>query len=90
MKSLNSNVQASVTFINRANCTVIIFWLDYGGSLRQYKTLNDGTQYTQGTFITNPWCFRDALTGRVLVTSCGEPVYYPNGTVGGETVVIVG
>jgi VHL beta domain len=55
LRSINSNVKTSVTFINRSKGTRFIYWIDYAGSRVLYQKLRPGSGYTQLTYFTHPW-----------------------------------
>jgi len=60
VRSLNSDTPALITFANRSNQSVKIFWIDFGGNRQLYKTLESGGSFTQQTFLTHPWLVTDA------------------------------
>jgi hypothetical protein len=65
VRSDNSAQRASLEFQNRSGRRVDIFWLDYNGGRKHYKTLNPGQNYTQSTFATHPWIAVDP-SGRCI------------------------
>jgi hypothetical protein len=71
-RSVNSAQKAALEFQNRSGRPVDIFWLDYQGQRKRYKTLNAGQSYTQSTFATHPWIAVDP-SGR-----CVGGVFRPN------------
>ena len=58
--SLNSDIPALITFVNRSNQAVNVYWLDFGGNRKLYQTLEAGGSYTQQTYLTHPWLVADA------------------------------
>jgi len=59
-RSLNSDTPALITFVNRSDQSVNVYWLDFGGNRQLYKTLEAGGAYKQQTFLTHPWLVTDA------------------------------
>lgn len=55
VRSDNSAQKATLEFQNRSGRRVDIYWLDYQGQRKHYKTLNPGQTYMQSTFATHPW-----------------------------------
>lgn len=69
-RSLHSEVQTSLTFLNRTSGTITIYWLDFSGRPVLYFTLEPGHQIQQATYVSHPWMAAD---------SDGAPlgVFYP-------------
>jgi hypothetical protein len=44
-----------MVFANRSNSTVKIYWLDFQGHRRLYRSLSPGDKTTQNTFIGHNW-----------------------------------
>jgi hypothetical protein len=65
VRSDNSAQKSALEFENRSGRRVDIFWLDYKGGRKHYKTLNPGQNYTQSTFATHPWIAVDP-SGRCI------------------------
>lgn len=59
LKSLNSDTEAEIRFVNRSGQTVEVYWLDFDGKRKYYQTLKDGEFYDQPTFLTHPWLVTD-------------------------------
>ncbi len=59
IKSVNSDVEAKITFVNRSGNTIKVYWLDFDGNRKLYQTLKDGESYEQKTFLTHPWVITD-------------------------------
>lgn len=80
-RSLNSDTPALITFVNRSNQSVNVYWIDFGGNRQLYKTLEAGGSFTQQTFLTHPWLVTDAQ---------GQPwnIYMPEASP--RTVVLQG
>lgn len=55
LKSERSNEPAKIRFVNESEATLIIQWIDFNGSLKEYGELKPGAELTQDTFITHPW-----------------------------------
>jgi VHL beta domain len=49
----------SVKFINQRNHRINIYWLDYQGIARFYRSLAPREWYIQQTFMTHPWFVSD-------------------------------
>lgn len=63
IKSLNSNTEASVVFINRTLRKVKMLWINHRGELKSYGILKPLHIQEMRTFFTHPWMFVDADTG---------------------------
>jgi VHL beta domain len=57
--SIRGDQSVSLRFINQKNQRVKIFWLDYQGQAKFYRTLEPGEEYTQQTYMTHPWWITD-------------------------------
>ncbi|MEZ5535325.1 MAG: hypothetical protein R3F02_06835 [Thiolinea sp.] len=63
----------SVQINNQLPFAVDVFWLDYQGREKRYKTLEPGEGYTQSTFETHPWRVRQQHSGEEIA------LYIPDG-----------
>jgi von Hippel-Lindau disease tumor supressor len=59
IRSTNGDISTSVMFVNRRPSKVKIYWLDYNGQRKFYKSLNAGEGYPQQTYLTHPWLITD-------------------------------
>jgi hypothetical protein len=50
-----SSEPTGMTFVNRSDRSVYIFWLDFRGERRLYRTLTPGGHTVQQTFIGHNW-----------------------------------
>jgi von Hippel-Lindau disease tumor supressor len=60
LKSINSGLDTTITFVNRTSQPVKIHWLDYDGKRKPYETLPPGQQCDQPTYVGHPWLVTDA------------------------------
>ena len=60
LKSANSGVATTLTFVNRSSETVKIYWLDFDGKRKLYETLPAGKKCDQPTYVLHPWVVTDA------------------------------
>jgi len=74
--SLNSLVKTQVTFFNRCHRRAALYWYDFKGKLVRYAILGKGENMIMDTYVTHPWCSRDAVTGDRLLVG-GDHVYFP-------------
>ena len=59
-RSLRSERESRITFINKSGQTVKIYWLDFDGERVLYQTLKHGEKYElQRTYLTHPWLVTD-------------------------------
>lgn len=72
VRSKNANQAAVVHFANSTGATLDIFWLGYNGERKLYRTLKNGEDYKQSTYVTHPWIAVDK-SGRCR----GGGVYWP-------------
>jgi serine/threonine protein kinase len=81
VRSIEATFSTPLTFVNRSEQTVKVYWLDYQGRRVLYATLQAGETATQQTFLTHPWVITDA-------SDRAWDVYYP--TREPRTVIIAG
>jgi invasion protein IalB len=55
LASQSSQQATAMTFVNRSDQAVAIYWLDFQGNRRLYHTLVPGGRFTQATFIGHNW-----------------------------------
>lgn len=58
LRSEEGSVETSITFVNKTNQPVSIYWVDYNGNEVLYKTVEAGTSFDQPTYATHPWRIR--------------------------------
>jgi len=63
LRSLNSQYESYVKFINTTPHTVTLYWLDYQGQAVNYGDLSPGDHREINTFHTHPWIFVNKETG---------------------------
>lgn len=56
-RSLNSQLESFVRFINRTPHCITLYWIDYGGKPVDYGDLSPGESKEINTFVTHPWIF---------------------------------
>lgn len=75
-RSLNSQIQSFVKFINRTPHCITLYWIDYGGEPVDYGDLLPGESKEINTFVTHPWIFVNRETrDRYLVNQ--HDVFFP-------------
>jgi hypothetical protein len=55
LASQPSTETTGMTFVNRSDRAVTIYWLDFRGARRLYRTLSPGGHLVQQTFIGHNW-----------------------------------
>jgi hypothetical protein len=55
MKSERSTEPAKIRFVNESEGSVVIQWIDFDGTLKEYGELQPGAEIVRDTFITHPW-----------------------------------
>ncbi len=56
MRSLGSKIETKITFIaGQTKNHFKIYWLDYEGNKKFYRTINPETSWTVNTFPSHPW-----------------------------------
>ncbi len=60
LKSIEAKERATLTFENTREDDVHVFWMDYKGQPKHYRTLSPGMKHTQETFVSHPWIFADS------------------------------
>ena len=60
LRSTDSKLATSVTFVNSTQENARIYWLNYKGGREFYKELRPGQKFTQDTYATHPWVATDA------------------------------
>lgn len=53
--SVPSQQATGMTFVNRSDQVIAIYWLDFKGSRRLYHSLPPGARIAQATFIGHNW-----------------------------------
>lgn len=72
IRSINANEKAAMRFMNQSGRTTKVYWLDYQGNRKHYKTLRDREAYDQQTFLAHPWLITDENDNAWYV-------YFPDG-----------
>jgi hypothetical protein len=80
LRSVSGTQVATITFVNQSSRAVRVYWLNYKGQEVFYSQLASGQSYSQPTYLTHPWCVRDA--------SSGEAVFAITATEKTQTAVI--
>ncbi|KAK6292317.1 hypothetical protein J4Q44_G00369010 [Coregonus suidteri] len=76
LRSLNSDVQTHVNFINRSTRSARAWWLDFSGHPVSYGDIRPSGLLHMDTFLTHPWVFRASRNGAKLVAD-QQDVYMP-------------
>jgi len=79
-RSLHAHIPTEVTFENKSGQTIRVYWLDYSGNRKLYRTLENGQKHAQKTFVTHPWL----ITGE---DDHGWQVFFPDSQP--RTIVIL-
>jgi len=58
-RSLSGDVATELTFENRSQRTIVVYWIDYRGEEVFYRRLVPGQSYDQPTYVTHPWRIRE-------------------------------
>ncbi|MEL6223300.1 MAG: hypothetical protein AAFQ57_01285 [Cyanobacteria bacterium J06626_14] len=69
LNSIDGDQEVSIQFVNTSKRAVAIYWLDYEGEEVFYYALQGGRSYDLQTYVTHPWCIRDAETGESITTA---------------------
>ena len=60
IKSMSSNVETTIKFVNSSKQIIKVYWLDYEGRRQFKETLKDGDSYESNrTYLTHPWLITD-------------------------------
>jgi uncharacterized protein (TIGR03067 family) len=59
VKSVNSNSETKIKFLNTSKRTIKVYWLDFEGDRQPYGTLKDGDSIEPVTYLTHPWLITD-------------------------------
>ncbi len=59
LRSTDSRVPASVTFVNGTDGLRGVMWIDFNGTPQPYANLNPGQSYTQDTAVGHAWMITD-------------------------------
>ncbi|XP_018027900.1 von Hippel-Lindau disease tumor suppressor [Hyalella azteca] len=81
LRSMNSDLPSFVTFQNRTERPVDVYWVNFAGKSVLYKTLPAQSKLSVNTYETHPWIFRDHQTRAKLVVNCQE-VFTPKHYIG--------
>lgn len=58
-RSGSGSDRAEITFLNRSPVTLVVYWIDSGGSAKEYARLEPGKSTTISSFISHVWQMRD-------------------------------
>ncbi|MEM0969715.1 MAG: hypothetical protein AAF191_01370 [Verrucomicrobiota bacterium] len=58
-KSARSQEATEIDFQNRSPGTVSVYWIDWKGDKKLYRTLKPGSRYTQSTYRDHVWVIED-------------------------------
>lgn len=75
-RSLNSQHESFVRFINTTPHIVTLYWMDYQGQAINYGDLSPGDYREINTFHTHPWIFVNKDTGVRYLVDKGD-VFFP-------------
>jgi dipeptidyl aminopeptidase/acylaminoacyl peptidase len=80
--SIQSDEETSVTFINRTDGDVELYWVDFEGERRLYATIRAGEQHQQHTFAGHVWLVTDkagkTLAVFIATAEAGEAIIDEN------------
>ena len=62
-----SDVLTTITFVNKSQVEVKVYWVDFTGAEKFYKTLASGATFTQETWPNNPWVARVSSTNAAVL-----------------------
>lgn len=65
-QSIEGTQKTKLVVNNHGNRTLKLYWLDYAGKEVFYKDIAPNSSHVQPTFVTHPWCIKDAMTGKAL------------------------
>ena len=66
-KSTLGEQATTINFVNKSQIEVKVYWVDYTGAEKYYKTLAPGESYVQETFATHPWVARTSSTNAAVL-----------------------
>ncbi|KAG8998142.1 hypothetical protein FRB93_013824 [Tulasnella sp. JGI-2019a] len=66
MRSLNSDIQTSVLFINKRCTPIHLYWRDFNGGRTSYGLVQPGGERPMTTYITHAWVVVDEESKEVL------------------------
>jgi hypothetical protein len=74
LRSVESERDTAIEFVNARAETVIVYWLDFAGRRVRYAILGAGASYRQQTYVTHPWVVTDVRqTALVVFLPAAEP-----------------
>jgi VHL beta domain len=68
LRSLRGDTSTFIRFTNHTHQVVRVDWIDYGGHLVRYHTLEPGISVLQQTYVTHPWVGSTVSGSRYPVT----------------------
>ncbi len=69
-----STQATGMTFVNRSNQSVFLFWIDFTGNRKFYRTLTPGSRTIQQTFVGHSWVVATSETPCVGIFRAPESV----------------
>lgn len=76
IRSTECTTRSFITFENRTNRSVNLYWVNYTSVFIHYKTLLPNELTNVDTYQTHPWIIKDSITGERLLISKSF-LYYP-------------
>ncbi|MFC8847719.1 MULTISPECIES: hypothetical protein [unclassified Micromonospora] len=70
LRSTSGGRSTYVDFVNARRERVVVYWLDWDGRRRQYRTLGPGESYRQQTYVGHPWV---VANDRGWALACFQP-----------------
>jgi len=71
VRSLSGDVATEITFENRSQRTIVVYWIDYSGKEILYRRLVPGQSYDQPTYVSHPWRIREEGSAVEIKTVVG-------------------
>ncbi|MDD9990223.1 MAG: hypothetical protein OXP75_00325 [Rhodospirillales bacterium] len=90
LKSKEGQFQTSITFTNRMQEAINVYWVNYEGNRKFYRNLGPQEHYTQPTYVTHPWVVATAEDNQFVTSIVGmekKQSIYVNG-VGNVNIIV--
>lgn len=78
-KSMNSDTETDIQFINRSSGPIKVYWLNYNGDRTLYGNLKPGESQQFATYLAHPWLAADSSGSCIAI-------FYPD-KKGGRAVI---
>ena len=89
-RSMSSSVPTLINFVNQSRAAVDIYWIDYSGNrVLKRSSLDAGSSWRTGTFLTHPWLVVASGSGGTKEPDTGIRIaaFEATSSIGGDAII---